>query len=75
MGLVTAWPRVQKHRHFHFPYEDTEMDVLWIIVIVLVVLWVAGMGFAIGGNLIHLLLLIAAIIVIYRLITGRKPIP
>jgi hypothetical protein len=29
----------------------------------------------IGGGIIHILLVIAAIVVVYRLVTGRKPIP
>lgn len=50
------------------------MDIIWIIVIVLVVLWLAGWGFAIGGNLIHLLLLIILALIVYRLLTKRNPL-
>lgn len=50
--------------------------MLWTIAIVLLILWVLG-GFVlhVGGGLIHLLLVIAVIVVLYRVITGRKPIP
>ena len=48
------------------------MNLLWLIVIVLVVLWVLGFALKIGGGIIHILLVIAVIVVIYRLVTGRK---
>jgi hypothetical protein len=43
--------------------------MLWTIVVVLLVLWLLGFGFKIGGNLIHTLLVIALIIVIIRLLS------
>ncbi len=48
-------------------------NLLWIIVVVLVILWAVGfLGGAFGGNLIHILLVIALILIVYRLATGRK---
>ncbi len=48
-------------------------NIIWIIIVVLVVLWAIGfLGGAFGGNLIHILLVIALILVVYRLATGRK---
>lgn len=47
-------------------------NLLWLIVIVLVVLWLLGFAFKIGGGIIHILLVIAVIVVVYRLVTGRK---
>lgn len=48
-------------------------NIVWIIVIVLLIGWIAGAWvFPVGGNLIHILLVIALILVIYRLATGRK---
>jgi hypothetical protein len=47
--------------------------MLFTIAIVLLVLWLLGaFAFKVGGGLIHLLLVIALIVVVYRLITGRK---
>lgn len=44
-----------------------------MIIVVLVVLWLVGFfAVNIGGNLIHILLVIALILVIYRLATGRR---
>ncbi|WP_157087719.1 lmo0937 family membrane protein [Oceanobacillus damuensis] len=46
--------------------------MLWTILIILLVLWALGFGFEIGGGLIHLLLVIALIVLIINLVTGRK---
>ncbi|MEJ7759750.1 MAG: lmo0937 family membrane protein [Gemmatimonadaceae bacterium] len=46
--------------------------MLWTIAVILLILWVLGAFIMpIGGGLIHLLLVIAIIVVVYRLITGR----
>ena len=48
-------------------------NLLWVIIVVLVILWLLGyVAFPFGGNLIHILLVIALILVIYRLATGRR---
>ena len=50
--------------------------MLFTIAIVLLVLWVLGFFVMhVGGGLIHLILVIAVIVVLYRVLTGRKPIP
>jgi hypothetical protein len=47
--------------------------VLELIAIVLVILWALGyFGGFVAGNLIHLLLVIALIVVIARVLSGRK---
>jgi len=49
--------------------------MLWTIAIVLLVLWLLGAFVVnVGGGLIHLLLVIALIVVVYRLLTGRRPV-
>ena len=51
-------------------FEDANM--LWTIAMVLLILWILGFFVVhVGGGLIHLLLVIAVIVIIYRLITGR----
>jgi hypothetical protein len=42
------------------------------IIIILVVLWLLGLIGNIGGSLIHALLVIAAIVLVYNLVTGRR---
>jgi hypothetical protein len=46
--------------------------MLWTIFVVLLVLWLLGFGFHIGGGLIHILLVIAVVILIVNLVTGRR---
>jgi hypothetical protein len=49
--------------------------MLWTIVAILLILWLLGFfALHIGGGLIHLLLVIAVIVVIVRLIQGRRVI-
>jgi len=46
--------------------------MLWTIALILLILWALGFFVVnIGGGLIHILLVIAVIVIIYRLITGR----
>jgi hypothetical protein len=48
--------------------------MLMTIAIILLILWAVG-AFAFNvGALIHILLVVAIIVVLYRIITGRKPI-
>jgi hypothetical protein len=49
-------------------------SLLWTVLVVLVVLWLIGLVANVGGGLIHILLVIAAIILIYNLITGRSTV-
>jgi len=46
--------------------------MLWTIVAILLVLWVLGLAMKVTGGLIHILLVIALIIVVFRLISGRR---
>jgi hypothetical protein len=46
--------------------------MLWTIFAVLLVLWLLGFGFHLGGGLIHLLLVCAVVVLLYNLITGRR---
>jgi hypothetical protein len=47
--------------------------VLWTILVILVVLWLLGMvsSYTLGG-FIHILLVVAVILLIFRLVTGRR---
>jgi Family of unknown function (DUF5670) len=45
--------------------------LIWTIIVVLFVLWLLGFAIHIGGGLIHLLLVIAVILLVYNLVTGR----
>ena len=53
-------------------------NILWLIALVLIFMWVLGVfGFIAGiatGGLIHILLVIAIIVILYNIISGRKPL-
>jgi Family of unknown function (DUF5670) len=46
--------------------------MLWTIVVILVLLWLLGLVGGIGGSMIHALLVIAAIVLVYNLLSGRR---
>jgi hypothetical protein len=48
--------------------------MLWTIFAVLLVLWFIGLLAHIGGGLIHLLLVVAAIVLIFNLLSGRRAV-
>ena len=48
--------------------------MLWTILVILIVLWLIGFLSHIGGGLIHLLLVIALIVLVLQLITGRRAV-
>lgn len=48
------------------------MSSLDIIIIALIIMWIGGMSFGIAGGLIHLLLVIAIVVLIFRLIGRGK---
>jgi hypothetical protein len=45
--------------------------LVWGIIVVLVVLWLLGFAIHIGGGLIHLLLVIALVLLVFNIVTGR----
>ncbi|MHA6259853.1 lmo0937 family membrane protein [Sporosarcina sp. CAU 1771] len=48
--------------------------ILWLIIMVLIAFWVIGLVAKIGGGLIHFLLLIAGVIFIIQLISGKRSV-
>jgi hypothetical protein len=55
--------------------EVNEMaGILWTIITVLFVLWLIGFAMHIGGGLIHLLLVVAVIMFLFNLFTGRRTV-
>ncbi|KQN76516.1 hypothetical protein ASE94_19470 [Devosia sp. Leaf64] len=63
---------------FYISYDlmrnRTETQMLWIIAIILLGLWAVGLAFKVAGALIHLLLVIAVIVVLFKLFTGRRSV-
>ena len=48
--------------------------MLWTIFAILVVLWLLGWKFKVAGGLIHLLLVIALVVAVINLVTGRRAV-
>jgi hypothetical protein len=46
--------------------------MLWTIVVLLLILWVLGFSLHVAGGLIHILLVIALVVIVLRLLTGRR---
>jgi Family of unknown function (DUF5670) len=53
---------------------EKETRMLWGLIVILVVLWLLGFSLSIGGSLIHALLIIALIVLLFNLISGRRSI-
>ena len=52
-----------------------EEIMLWTIAVILLVLWALGMGSSYtGGGMVHLLLVIAAIVVVFQFMAGRRSV-
>jgi hypothetical protein len=49
-----------------------EMKMLWAIVAILLIMWLLGIGFHIAGGLVHILLVIALVVIVVNLLSGRR---
>jgi hypothetical protein len=58
-----------------FGIEEENMDLLWTLAVILLILWLLGLvtSFTLGG-FIHILLVVAIVVVLIRVIQGRRPI-
>jgi hypothetical protein len=46
--------------------------MLWTIFVILLVLWLLGFSLHIAGGLIHILLVVAVVVLIINLVSGRS---
>jgi hypothetical protein len=55
--------------------KEENMDLLWTLAVILLVLWLLGLvtSYTLGG-FIHILLVVALIVVLIRVIQGRRPV-
>ena len=56
------------------PFPAKGGNMLWTIFVVLVVMWLLGFSFHVAGGLIHILLVVALIILVINLVSGRRGI-
>ena len=56
-------------------FSKEEISImLWTILVILLVLWLIGLLSNVGGSLIHLLLVVAVVVLIINLVTGRRAV-
>ncbi len=48
--------------------------MLWTIVAILLILWLLGFSFHIAGSLVHFLLVVALVVVVVNLLSGRRAV-
>ncbi len=48
--------------------------MLWTLLVVILILWLLGFSFSVGGGLIHLLLVVALVVILFQVISGRRAV-
>jgi len=56
----------------HLRPGEREVDMLWTLLVVLLILWLLGFSLHVGGGLIHLLLVVGLVVLIINLVSGRR---
>lgn len=46
--------------------------MLWTIFVILLILWLLGFSFHVAGGLVHLLLIVAVVVLLFNLLSGRR---
>jgi len=55
--------------------KEKKMDLLWTVAVILLIMWLLGLvtSYTLGG-FIHILLVLAIVVVLIRVIQGRRPV-
>jgi hypothetical protein len=48
--------------------------MLWTLIVLLLLFWVLGFAFDVAGGIVHVLLVIAAVLFLVNLISGRRTV-
>ena len=48
--------------------------MLWTLIVLLLLFWVLGFAFDVAGGIIHILLVIALVVFLWNLISGRRKV-
>lgn len=48
--------------------------MLWAVFVILLVLWILGFSLHVAGSMIHLLLVLAVVVLVINLISGRRAV-
>jgi len=46
--------------------------MVWTIFVILLILWLLGFSFHVAGGLVHILLVVALVVLIFNLLSGRR---
>lgn len=46
--------------------------MLWTILVIILLMWALGLGFGVAGNLVHILLVVALVVIVVNLLQGRR---
>jgi hypothetical protein len=46
--------------------------MLWTLLLILLVMWALGFGFGVVGNLVHILIIVALVVLVLQLMQGRR---
>lgn len=46
--------------------------MLWTVLFILLLMWALGLGFGVAGNLVHILLVVALVVLIINVLQGRR---
>ncbi len=52
--------------------QAEEVNMLWIVLVVLLIVWLLGFSFHVAGGLIHLLLVVALVVLVVKLVSGKR---
>jgi hypothetical protein len=48
--------------------------MVWTIFVILMILWLLGFSFHVAGGLVHILLVVALVVLILNLLSGRRSV-
>jgi hypothetical protein len=46
--------------------------MLWTVLVILLLMWALGLGFGVAGNLVHILLVVALVVLVLNVLQGRR---
>lgn len=52
--------------------DEPHKTMLWTILVILLIMWALGFSLNIAGGLVHLILVVALVVLILQLVTGRR---
>jgi hypothetical protein len=71
---LPVWPLLPMARALRNGSSQGGVLMLWTVVVVLLILWLLGFTLTSIGSLVHILLVLALIVLILQLLSGRRTI-